>query len=377
MPPPVPEVTVSRPVVEEVTDYVEFPGQTQAVGEVEVRARVTGYLRKINFQDGDEVKKGDVLFEIDPRPYEAVLERATGDLNRLKALLAKAESDVRRADRLRPSGVMTEDEYEQQVAELKTHQASLQSAEAAVRDAQLNMEFTRVVSPIDGRISRRRITEGNLVQPGTGESTVLTTIVSVDPIYVTFHIEEPSLLKFQNLDWRLGRNGRPRQLKDLKIPVEIGLPGEEGFPHRGIVDFLDNRVDRCTGTICARGIFENSGQYLTPGLFVRVRVPFGKPHPAMLVSDRAIGRDQRQKFLLTVDKDNLVRRREVRLGAMQKGLRVIESGIGPDDLVIVSGLQRARPGAKVAPHAPEEVPEGASPGADKTAAAAPAVEAGR
>ena len=163
-------------------------------------------------------------------------------------------------------------------------------------------------------------------------------------------------MKFQNLDWRLGRDGRPREVKDLKVLVEIGLPIEEGFPHQGEHDFLDNKVDRSTGTICARAVFNNATRYLTPGLFVRVRVPFGKPHQAILVSDRAISRDQRQKYLLTVDKENTVRRRDVTLGALQKGLRVIESGIGPEDLVIVNGLQRARPGAKVAPHFPGENP---------------------
>ena len=359
--PEAPSVTVSRSVVCEVTDYLEFPGRTEAVGEVEIRARVTGYLVKINFEDGQEVKQGDLLFEIDPRPYQAALDRTTGELKRLQALLAKAQADVQRGDRLRASGAITEEEYEEDVADVKTNEAAIQSAEAAVRDAELNLEFTKIVSPIDGRISKRRITEGNLIQPGTNESAVLTTVVTVDPIYVCFSIDEPALLKFRNLDWRLGQDGRPRQIKELKVPVEIGLPNEEGFPHQGTLDFLDNKVDRTTGTLCARGTFDNATQYLSPGLFVRVRVPFGKPHQATLVSERAIGTDQRRKYVLVVNEDHVVERREVKLGALQKGLRVIESGIGPDDLVIVNGLQRARPGMKVNPHFSQETAGAAAP----------------
>lgn len=356
---------MAKPVVREVTDYYEFPGQSEAVGEVEVRARVTGYIVKINFQDGHEVKKGDVLFEIDPRPYQAALDKAKGDLDRLHALLAKAELDLARADRLRPSGAISLDEYEQHVSVLKVHKASVQSAEAAVRDAQLNLEFTRVVSPIDGQVSRRRVTEGNLVQSGTAQSTVLTTVVTTDPIYVSFNIEEPVLLKFRNLDWRLGQDGRPRQLKGLKVPVQIGLPNEEGFPHQGVLDFLDNKVDRSTGTICVRGVFDNSKRYLTPGFFVRVRVPFGKPHSALLVSEKAIASDQRQKYLLTVNQDNVVERREVKLGPLHQGMRVIESGIGAEDLVVVNGLLRARPGKPVSPHFSDVQAAPALPGAEK------------
>jgi RND family efflux transporter MFP subunit len=351
-PPATPEVTVTvaKPVVREVTDYFEFPGQTEAVGEVEVRAQVTGYIVKIPFRDGQEVKAGDLLFEIDPEPYQAALDKAKGDLERLCALLAKAQKDVDRSERLRPTGAISEEEHEQHLADLDVHKASIRSAQAAVRDAELKLRFTRVVSPIDGQVSKRRVTEGNLVQTGSNNSTVLTTVVTMDPMYVCFHVEEPALLKFRNLDWRLGENGRPKQLSDLKIPVEIGLANEEGFPHRGVIDFLDNKVDCCTGTICVRGVFQNAKRFLTAGMFVRVRVPFGKPHQALLVSQRAIGSDQRQKYLLTVSKDNVVRRREVKLGSLQDGMRVIESGIEPEDLVVIAGLQRARPGMTVKPH---------------------------
>lgn len=351
-PPPV--VTVAVPVVQEVTDYFEFPGETAAVGEVEVRARVTGYIVKVNFEDGQKVKKGDLLFEIDPRPYQAALDRAKGELARLQATLAKAQADLARSERLRPSGAVSQDEYEQHVAQVAISKASIQSAEAAIREAELNLEFTKIVSPIDGRASRRLVTEGNLVQTGSNNATVLTTVVTTNPVYVYFHIEEPVLLKYVGKDW--GADGRPvlHRIKELKVPVEIGLDNEEGFPHAGVLDFLDNKVDRGTGTIQARGVFDNPAEHLTPGLYVRVRVPFGKPHQALLVSERAIGTDLQQKFLFTVNEKNEVEHRDVEIGALRGGLRVIESGIGPGDRVIVKGLQRARPGAVVAPQNGEQ-----------------------
>jgi RND family efflux transporter MFP subunit len=347
------EVTVSQPVSREVTDYFEFPGQTAAVGEVEVRARVTGYLVQVNFEDGQVVKKGDLLFEIDARPYQAALDRAQGDLARLQAMLDKAQVDVARSEKLRPSGAASEDEYEQRVAQLAVHKASLQSAEAAVREAQLNLEFTKISSPIDGRLGRTRITEGNLIQPGPGESTVLTTVVTTDPIYVYFNIDEHALLKYAGARWGSGEGISPNRTRQLQIPAEIGLANEEGFPHAGVLDFVDNRVTRDTGTIQARGVFDNSKHYLTPGLFVRVRIPFGKPHQALLVTERAIGRDQKEKFLLTVNKDNVVEYRRVKVGALRDGLRVIESGIQADDAIIVKGLQRVRPGVTVRPRGEE------------------------
>lgn len=348
-PPATPEVTVSKPVTREVTDYFEFPGQTEAVGEVDIRARVTGYLMKVNFVDGQNVKKGDLLYEIDPRPYQAALDRAKGDLVRLMAMADKAKADLARSERLRPSGAVSQDEYEQHVANLAVHKASILSAEAAVRDAQLNLEFTKIASPIDGRVSRTRITEGNLVQPGAGDATLLTTVVTTNPIYVYFNVDEHVLLQYQELAFKTGQELHPKILKERRLPVEIGLANEEGFPHAGIIDFADNKIDHNTGTLRTRGVFENAKQYLTPGLFVRVRTPFGVPHRALLVTDRAIGTDQRQKYLLTVNKGDVVEYRRVKVGRLLDGMRVIESGLNPDDLVIVNGLQRARPGSTVQP----------------------------
>lgn len=352
-PPAPPEVTVSKPILREVTDYLEFPGETAPIGEVEIRARVTGHIVKVNFQDGQEVKKGDLLFEIDPRPYQAALDRAKGELARAHALRSKAQADVARAERLRPSGAISQDDYELAVSQLAVYEASIQSAEAAVRDAELNLEFTRVVSPIDGRVSRRLITEGNLVQSGQSNSTVLTKVVTTDPIHVYFQIEEPALLRYMDQDWRSGKEVMLSRIHELKVPVEIGLAHEAGFPHQGVLDFLDNAVQCQTGTLCARGVFENSRKYLTPGLYVRVRIPIGKPHEALLISERAIGRNLKEKFVFTVDENNMVRQRPVELGSLQDGLRVVESGIGPEDTVIVNGMQRARAGKPVAPHLEE------------------------
>jgi RND family efflux transporter MFP subunit len=347
---PPPEVTISKPVTREVTDYFEFPGQTEAVGEVEVRARVTGYLTKVNFVDGQNVKKGDLLYQIDPRPYQAELDRAKGELTRLLALADKAKADLARSERLRPSGAVSQDEYEQHVANLAVHRASIQSAQAAIRDAQLNLEFTTITSPIDGRVSRTHITEGNLVQPGVGDATVLTMVVTTNPIYVYFNVDEHALLQYEEVAFRSGE-AHPKILQGRRFPVEMGLSNETGFPHRGVLDFADNKIDRNTGTLRARGVFDNAKEYLTPGLFVRVRIPFGKAHPALLVNERAIGTDQRQKYLLTVNKEDMVEYRRVNVGRLLDGLRVIESGLRPDELVIVSGLLRARPGAKVQPKA--------------------------
>jgi membrane fusion protein, multidrug efflux system len=354
--PPPPEVTVSKPLVRQVTDYFEFPGQTAAVGEVEVRARVNGYLDKVNFEDGQNVKKGDLLYEIDPRPYQAALDRANGNLASLRALQAKAQLDLARSERLRPSGAVSQDEYEQRVAQLAVHKATIRSAEAAVRTAELDLEYTKIASPIDGRVSRTRVTKGNYVQPGADDNTVLTMVVTTDPIYVYFNVDEPTLLKYQQLAVQNGEPLHPGRLKDLKFPVEIGLENEKGFPHAGILDFADNRVDRGTGTLRVRGVFENVNEYLTPGLFVRVRIPFGKPHQALLVSERAVGTDQRIKYLLRVNPKNAVEYCPVTLGRLEDGMRVIESGIGPNDLVVVNGLQVAQQclntGRPVKPHPP-------------------------
>jgi membrane fusion protein, multidrug efflux system len=349
-----PPVTVSKPIVKEITDYYEFPGQTAAVGEVEVRARVTGYLKKVCFEDGQEVKKDDLLYEIDPEPYKADMDKALGESARLLAVLEKAKLDMARADRLRPSGAISEGEFEDRVAQYNITNAFIQTAEAAVRQAKLNLAFTKILSPIDGRVSQTRVTEGNLVQVGSNDSNVLTTVVTTNPIYVKFNIEEPVLLKYAQTSWGAERAVNLGRIKDLKIPVEIGLENEEGYPHAGILDFVDNKLDRTSGTIPARGVLDNPNQSFSPGQYVRVRIPFGKPHKAVMITERAIGKDQKLKYLLVVKKENIVEKRQVKVGALVDGLRVIESGLDPNDDVIVIGLQRAREGFPVSPHKPEK-----------------------
>ena len=271
--PPPPRVTVSKPVVRDVTDYFEFPGRTEAISEVQIRARVTGYITKVNFEDGQEVKKGQLLFEIDPRPYQAILDRANGELARLEAVREKAQVDLTRSEPPASLGAVSQDEYEQHVAQLKIAKATIASAKAAVTEAELNLEFTKVTSPIDGRVSSARIREGNLVEDGGKDSTVLTTVVTTTPIYVCFYVDEHALLDYERLAFKTRDALRPSWLKNMKYPVQIGLANEEGFPHEGVLDFADNSIDRGTGTLRVRGIFDNSKQYLTPGLFVRAECP--------------------------------------------------------------------------------------------------------
>ena len=352
-------VTVAHPTTKEIMEYFEFPGQIAPVKEVDIRARVTGYLTKIHFVDGEEVDAGELLYEIDPRPYEAALQRAEGELARLKAISAKAKTDLTRAERLLPSGAVSQDEYESRSSALAGAEASVVSAEAAVQDARLNLEFTKIHAPVTGRMSRTRITEGNLIQTGTDAVNVLTTIVTVDPVYVYFNVDERALLRYASLAKRDNLTTKltdPDRIKSLNIPVEIGLENEDGFPHKGVLDFIDNEVDTKTGTIRARGVFENKDRLLTSGLYVRVRVPIGKPRKNLLIDEKAVNSNQREKFLWVVDKDNIARYRTVKIGGLHDGMRVIESGIEPDDVIIVKGLQRVRANAPVVPHAEGQPP---------------------
>jgi RND family efflux transporter MFP subunit len=346
---PVPVVVVRTPDKDKVTDYFEFPGQLAAVGDVQIRARVTGYLTKVYFEDGQNVKKGEPLYEMDPRPYEAALKQAQGELARLGALLQKAQANMARSERLRPSGAISEDEYEQHKANLAGFKASIKASEAAMREAELNLEFTRITSPIEGRVSRTRITEGNLIQPGTNDAAILTTVVTTNPVYVYFNVDENALLKYNEFALKNKLELHPKRLKDLRVPVEIGLGDEKGFPHAGILDFADNKVDRTTGTLRVRGVFDNAKDYLTPGLFVRVRIPYGIPHEAVLISERSICRDQRERYVKVVNEKNIVEYKKIEIGDLHGSLREIRSGVGPNDRVVVQGLQRAQQGAEVTP----------------------------
>jgi RND family efflux transporter MFP subunit len=339
-PPPV--VMVSQPVEREITDYYEYTGRTAAVEAVEVRARVSGYLVKINFREGALVKKGDLLFQIDPRPFQAVLEEAKGQVAQWEAKLARAEADVARDERLLPKGAASQKDLDQAVADRGEARAAIQSARGAVDRAALDVEFTRVTAPISGRISRHLIDEGNLV---TMNSTLLTTIVSIDPMYAYFDADERTVLHVRELI----REGKVQSARDSAVSVLLGLANEAGYPHRGTVNFVDNQVNPQTGTLRLRGVFSNENEALEPGYFARVRLLIGQSHQALLVTDRAIDTDQGQKIVYIVNDKNEVVSRPISLGALQDGLRVIAEGVQPGERVIVNGLLQVRPGITVDP----------------------------
>jgi RND family efflux transporter MFP subunit len=340
-------VAVSRPVERYVTDYRDFTGRTAAVDSVELRARVWGYLDRVNFKEGALVKEGDVLFEIDPRTYRATLHQAEGNLTSLEARVERLNADVARARRLIGLRAIGQEEFDKITGDRGEAVGSRLALKGAVERARLDLGYTRVTAPISGRVSRYVVTVGNLVQAGDqgGGGTLLTTLVSVDPMYVYFDVDEYTALRVRQLV-REGKSDSPR---DGGYPVALGLANEDGHPHRGTINFVDNQVNPKTGTIRARGVFANKDEVLLPGFFARVRVPIGRAHKALLVSDRAIDTDQGQKVLHVVTDKNVVASRPVRLGALHDGLREITEGLEPGERVIVNGLQQVRPGVTVEP----------------------------
>ena len=346
-----PVVPVSRPVQRKVTDYADFTGRTDAVETVSIRARVTGYLQTMRFREGSEVKQGDLLFEIDPRPYQAQLDQAQGQVEvneaSLKLAIATYGRDIAVAKSV--AGAVSKQQLDQDLAAENEAAARLKSAKASTEVYKLNLEFTKVISPINGMVSRYFYTRGNLVNQ---DQTLLTTIVSLDPIYAYFDMDEPTLLRI-----RQGINeGRVERVKDSsEIPVYLGLQGEDGYPHRGNFNFINNVVNPSTGSVSARGKFDNPKsdkgiRILMPGMFVRIRLPIGQPHAALLVIDRALASDQGLKYLYVLDADNKVQYRRVRIGALQEdGLRVIEDGLAADDWVVVGGLPQVRPRMQIQP----------------------------
>jgi RND family efflux transporter MFP subunit len=342
--PPPPKVKVVQPVAREVTEWDEYTARLDAVDSVEVRPRVNGYLQSIHFQDGAIVKKGDLLFLIDPRPYEAALQRAEADVELAKSRLALAVKNFARTKDLLASHAISQEESDIRESNLHQAQASVGEALAAMEAARLDVEFTRVSAPVSGRVGRKLVTEGNLINGGVGtQSTLLTTIVSLDPIYAYFEADEGSLLKYD----RLARSGQRPSSREYKNPVHVALADEEGFPHEGVMDFVDNQVDRGTGTIVGRALLPNPDLSLIPGLFARLRLPGSGQYRAILLPDEAIGSDQSQKFVYLVDGESKVQYRTVKLGPLVDGLRVVREGVGQEDRVVVAGLQRVRPGLKV------------------------------
>ena len=344
--PPPPAVTVAKPLGKLLADQDEYVGRFVAVESVEVRARVSGYLDAIHFRDGQIVRKGDLLFTIDRRPFEATLAQAQASLAQAQANLAFAESDLERAQGLAIGTVITRQTFDQRTQAKRAAQANVTAQEAVVRQATLDLEFTELRAPMSGRVGDRRVSTGNLVTGGTaGNTTLLATIESVDPIRFEFTLDEASYLRYA----RLYQESADAPDRGLTVPVKLKLIDEPAFSHEGRMDFFDNAVDRAFGTVRARAEFPNPGRIFLPGMFARIQVAAAPPKVALLVPDAAIGAEQARKFVLVVDNENVARPKYVRLGPVIDGLRVVTGDLKPDDNVIVNGLVKARAGAKVAP----------------------------
>ncbi|MGZ5862380.1 MAG: efflux RND transporter periplasmic adaptor subunit [Methyloceanibacter sp.] len=345
--PPPPTVTVAKPLVKELVEWKDFTGQFQAVESVDVRARVSGYLESINFTDGQVIKKGDLLFVIEPKPYELALETAKAQQAQAEAQLDLAKAQLERTAQLKQKDYATQETYDERLSQVNIATASRDAAIAAVDQAKLNLDYTRVTAPIPGRASLHELSVGNLVIGGTtGTSALLTTLVSLDPIHLFFNVSEADGMTYK----RLVQKGEIPSARDNKVEVEGELIDESNWPLKGTIDFVDNQYDRSTGTIRVRAAFPNPNYFITPGQFGRVRVPMSQLHPALLVPDAAVVTDQSTKMLFTVLPDGTVAPKPVELGPVVDGnLRIIHSGIDANDQVIVNGLLRARPGQKVTP----------------------------
>ena len=352
--PAAPPVTVAQPIKRTVTDWDEFTGRFEAVQSVQVRPRVGGFITAVEFRDGAFVKEGDLLYLIDARPFEAVATQAEGQLSDARAKVELAKRELERALTLQQSQNVAENIVDQRRQALQAAHAAELQAEGALKAAQLNVEFTHVIAPISGRASRNQVDLGNLVQGSEGNSTILTSIVTLDPIYVSFDIDEATYLKYNKL-WFEGK--RPSS-RDNPNPVEVALTGETKPSHNGTVNFLDNQLDVSTGTLRGRAVIPNKDLSILPGQFGRVRLIASAPYEALLVPDTAIATDQARKILFVVKDDNTVEARPVVLGPLDEGLRVVREGLKPEDRVVVDGLQRVRVGAKVTPHEAKPAPAG-------------------
>ena len=346
-------VNVVTAIEKEVNEWDEFTGRLDPVESVEIRPRVSGYITEIHFEAGAIVKKGDLLYVIDPRPYQADFDRAAAEVQRMDAQLKLAQIELNRATELRNKNTISASEFDQKAATSQGAAAAKSSAEAAKNSAALNLEFTQIKSPIDGRVSDQRITVGNLVQPGAGPESVLTTVVSVDPIYAKVDADENAVLKYV----KLSEQGKRVSARTAKIPAFIELGNETDFPHEGYIDFVDNRLDPGTGTIRARVVLKNwNPNFITPGFFARVRVAGATPYRAALIDDKVISSQQGLKYAFVVKPDNTVERRTLETGPLFEGKRIVKRGLKDGEKVVSTRLQMLQPGMSVTP-----LPEPAAP----------------
>jgi RND family efflux transporter MFP subunit len=363
---PPPQVSVAQVLEKRVKDWDEFTGRLQAVETVEIRPRVSGYIDKVAFTEGSQVKRGDLLFVIDPRPYQAEYDRAAADVKRSKTALDLTRIELVRVQRLKDSGAVSEEELDERKSTTAQAEANLAGAQAALETASLNLNFTRVTSPIDGKVSRAEVTRGNLVTGGINGGTLLSSVVSMDPIYLYFDADEQSYLRYTHT----AHSGVGPSSNAAQNPVQVGLANEEGFPHAGTVDFVDNQLNPQTGTIRARAVLHNKDGLFTPGLFARVQLLVSGEYSAILIEDRAVNTDQSQKYVLVLGANNQIEYRKVTLGRVIDGLRVVREGLKPGDVIVVNGAQRVHPGVTV-------TPERITMGADSPEAAAPAAAAAK
>ncbi len=338
-----PEVTVAKPIARRLKDWDEFTGRLTARERVEVYSRVSGYITKVSFKEGTEVKAGDLLFTIDPRPYQALVERAEAMLSQAKTAAELAGVEAKNAKALRQGQAISVEESERRIKSATGELAGVRGAEAALRTAKLDLEFTEIRAPISGRISDARVTEGNLVSGGTQNTTLLTTIVELDPIYCEIEADERSVLKYREMH----KHGERVSALFARIPAEMALINEEGWPHQGEVDFVDNQLNPATGTIRTRAVFPNADRLMAPGFFAKVRIPGGGEYEGLLIRDSAVGDDQGSSFVWVLDKEDKAVYRPITLGPLLDGLRVVRTGLKADERVVVLGLMSVRNGVKV------------------------------
>jgi len=380
-PPPPPEVTVTHPIIEPIVDEYTTTGRIASPAVVQIRARVAGYINEVSFQEGTEVKAGTILYQIDPQPFDAALLQAQAEVERQEALFAKAEADLKRQDELFKKKVSTQADYDLAFAERNVTKATVDAAKAAVRSAELNVEYATIHAPIDGRLSTSAVKTGSLVSatPSAGDGG-LTVITQMEPMHVYFDVDERTVLKIRDTMRKNGEPVEPQNIRALNIAVEVGLEALGSKPRKGFLDFVDNRVNTATGTLRVRAVIENSDRLLTDGMFVRTTFPMGEPREAVLVPERAIAATLNQRVVYVVDEKNIVRVRAVKLGSQRGELREVTPAsaeaipLTPQDNIVVGGLQRVREGRVVKILPSEQIPAGKKPVAAKPEAAAPDAE---